>query len=222
LQRQQQATLAAQAERDLRVKKENALRDSRDQLSQAREQHAAAMAEIERLKAMLEQQQPAPATSARSAGTRVAMAAPPSSAKGVATDATISGHKVSIASELPADDDLQSELSYLGNKQQYLALLTAAGQQQGARARSKKVMHIKTYKDDRLSKQTSHSLRHLGNGLYQGRTVVRSGTTSFVIAGKHWRAEIPHSDHKQQYIFILDTRDNSNPELTMFDRSEVQ
>ena len=218
-----QATQQANSERQLRLKKENALRSSRDELTKSREQHAAAMAEIAALKAMLAEKEAAASVTKAAVPTSVAattLQASLASSPAVASDAIQApvGNNTSIKTAT-AESTIDS---LFGDKKQYLAMLSAAEQQKGARSRTNKILHLKTYKNRRMSKQTSHSLRYIGNGIYRGKTVVRAGETALVIGSKKWRSEIPAHDNKKQYIFLLDTRDKSNPNLKLFSRSEVQ
>ena len=181
------------------------------------------MTEIAALKAML---------AAKETATSVASVAVPTSVAATTLQASLASNPAvaNDAGRAPASDSkvintrsAESTINSLfGDKKQYLAMLSIAQKQQGARSRSNKILHVKTYKNSRLNKQTSHSLRHIGNGVYQGKTVVRAGETAFVIGSKRWRSEIPGRDNKKPYIFLLDTRDKSSPALKLFPRSEVQ
>lgn len=218
-----QATQQANSERQLRIKKEDALRSSRNELTKTREQHAAAMAEIALLKAMLAEKEVAASVANVALPTSIAattLQASLASNPAVASDAirTPASNSKAIKTET-AESTIDS---LFGDKKQYLAMLGVAQQQRGARSRTNKILHVKTFKNSRMNKQTSHSLRYIGNGVYRGKTVVRAGETAFVIGSKKWRSEIPGHDNKTQYIFLLDTRDKSSPELKLFPRSEVQ
>jgi hypothetical protein len=225
------------------------LRSSQDALSKTREEHATALAEIAALKARLARK-PAPANLPAKAITVATLAVPPH-AIASDTDGGTTLSRQAVAQEKSAIEATQQEIlmhktattnsapdtginagisdnidnntglpSLLGDKRQYLALVDTA--QQGARARTSKILTMNTYSDNRITRKTSHSLKHLGNGVYSGSTLVRSGMTTFVVGSKQWRWEIAEADNNQSFTFVLDTRDNSNTELKLFPAAAVQ
>ncbi len=217
--REHATALAKKKERELRMKKESALRANREALDRARNERAAAMAELAELKAKLAAQKRAkrhtistlPITAA---GVTVASSRP--------TSSPIRSQPAPLAARLPMDEKETEGLpSLLGDKAQYMALLETA-RQQGSRARSSKIMHMNTLADDRIIRKTAHSLKHRGNGVYEGRTPVRAGMTTLVVGSKQWRWEIPGNDNNTMYRFVLDTRDNSNTELKIFRAKDVK
>jgi chromosome segregation ATPase len=215
-----QATEQAKNERRLRLKKDAALRASRDELTKTRKQYAAAAAEIALLKSQLAEKEARASVAAAASSIAVATPLPTLSNRAAPLTGSTNSR---IDKRNSSTDNIQSAMKSLqGDKAQYIALLEAAGLKQGARSRINKILHVRTFKNSRLSKQTSHSLKYLGNGVYQGKTVVRSGETAFVIGNKKWQWTIPKTDNKKQYIFTLDSRDKANPKLKVFARSEVQ
>lgn len=207
-QARQQASQQAAQERQLRIKQQGALQTSQDELSRTKEEHAAAMAEIAALKAMLAEQEAAAAREAAQATVAVASLPEPAVANDASPVEQQAARSLADAPESPRD--------------KYMALIAVSEVQSGKKHRVNKIIHVKTYKDNRLSKQTSHSLRHLGNGIYEGRTAVRAGSNSFVVGSRQWRREIPAEHHKEDYVFILDTRDKSRQKLVLFARAEVE
>ncbi len=221
-QAREQADQEAQSERQLRLQGEGALRNSRDELSKARENHAAAVAEITTLKAMLAEKEAAASAAAASKAITVANLQAPQSAQAVtATDASDAVPPPVKTSPAPTEITQPASRSPLSSKEQYLELHGISAQQQGSKHRVNKIIHVKTYSKGRLSKQTSHSLKHLGNGIYEGKTRVRAGTTSFIVGGKQWRETIPESDNKRDYIFVLDARNKARMKLLLFARSDL-
>ena len=83
-------------------------------------------------------------------------------------------------------------------------------------------MQMKSMTDNRVSRETSHSLRHLGNNLYQGNSMLRAGATEFVIGGQRWTQQIPSSSDREPYVFMLDNRDNKQPKLLLFAQSDLK
>lgn len=226
LQMEQQARAHASAqakqERELRMKKESALRNSRAELDRAREERAAAMAELVELKAKLAAQRQAKNHTVRTITPATAAVTVASSQATLPSARRVPPAKANTATHINALDYGSEGLpSLLGDKSQYLALLETA-RQRGSRARSSKIMHMNTLADDRIIRKTAHSLKHRGNGVYEGKTPVRGGMTTLVVGSKQWRWEIPNSDHNKMYRFVLDTRDNSNTELKIFRSSDVK
>jgi chromosome segregation ATPase len=217
--REQATALAKKKERKLQMKKESALRDNREALDRARNERAAAMAELAELKAKLEAQKRA---KRRTVSTLPAAAAGVTVASNRPNSSPTRSQLAPLTARLPMDEEETEGLpSLLGDKAQYMALLETA-RQLGSRARSSKIMHMNTLADDRIVRKTSHSLKHRGNGVYEGKTPVRAGMTTLVVGSKQWRWEIPGSDNNTMYRFVLDTRDNSNTELKIFRSRDVK
>lgn len=216
--REHASALAKKKERELRMKKESALRANREALDRARNERAAAMAELAELKAKLEAQKRAKRLTASTlptaaAGVTVASSRP--------TSSPTRARLAPITARVQLEEETEGLPSLLGDKAQYMALLETA-KQQGSRARSSKIMHMNTLADDRIIRKTSHSLKHRGNGVYEGKTPARAGMTTLVVGSKQWRWEIPANDDNTMYSFVLDTRDNSNTELRIFRARDVK
>ena len=220
-QARQQAAAQARKERELRIKKEGALRNSREELDRVRAERAAALAELEELKARLAAQKQVrakprtilPAQGVTVASRQTIHATPPRSSEKLATAVPRPGAMTSTVPEgLP---------SLLGDKAQYLAMLETA-RQSGSRSRSSKIMQMNTLADNRVIRKTSHSLKHKGNGVYVGKTPVRAGMTTLVVGSKQWRWTIPKTDNNAMYRFVLDTRDKSNTELKIFRAADLK
>jgi myosin heavy subunit len=216
-QARQQASAQARKEKELRIKKESALRISREELERARAERAAALAELEKLKARLASKKQAPTARLGvlpAAGVTVAsrQSTLPASvpARDTPEPASVTPPHSEIATS--AADGLPS---LLGDKAQYLALLETAKQER-SRSRSSKIMQMNTLADDRVIRRTSHTLKHKGNGVYVGKTPVRAGMTTLVVGSKQWRWTIPKTDDNTVYRFLLDTRNRSNTELKIF------
>ncbi len=214
-QARQQAAAQARKERELRIKKESALRSSREELERARAERAAALAELEEMKARLALQKRARTKSVLPlAGVTVASrqsSLPISTpARETVAPASATAPRSEIATS--TSDGLPS---LLGDKAQYLALLETT-KQDGSRSRSSKIMQMNTLADDRVIRRTSHTLKHRGNGVYLGKIPVRAGMTTLVVGSKQWRWTIPKTDDNALYRFALDTRDKSNTELKIF------
>ncbi len=222
-QARQQAAALARKERELRMKKEGALRNSREELDQARAERAAALAELAELKARLAAQKQArtqPMGVLPAGGVTVASRQPtrttlPSASTELAPASTTAAQSAMAS---PPVDGLPS---LLGDKAQYLALLETA-KERGSRSRSSKIMQMNTMADDRVIRKTSHALKHKGNGVYEGRTPVRAGMTTLVVGSKQWRWTIPKTENNAMYRFVLDTRNKSSTELKVFRARDVR
>lgn len=215
-QARQQASKQAQSERELRLQREGALRSSHNELSKTRQAHAAAVEEIALLKAQLAAKEAtlkleaeAKAAAAASAVTVAKLSSP------TTTDASPTKHDTDPVAKNTAAEQAETLLS---DPLIYSHLMTVTTNP-GKKGRVNKILHMKTYKQDRLSKQTSHSLKHLGNGIYEGRTHIRAGETAFVIGSKQWRKTVPGTQSRKEIIFILDARNKSKPELLLFSNS---
>ena len=208
----QKASKQAASERQQRIAKENALRQREQELDRTRREHAAALAEIEKLKSRLVVGSTGAAAAPAVVRTPIPVAKPSTPAQPPARPA------------VATDGDSRSLTATLvkGGRKAYYRLLKVAGEDRARARKLQKIMHVKTYHDDRLLKQTSHSLKYLGNDLYEGKSIVRAGRTQFVIGGKQWIQQIPTSAHKDQYVFLLDYRNPATPELLLFARSDIQ
>lgn len=250
-QMEEQARLAASkqasSERQLRAATET-------QLEQTKADHAAAIAEIERLKAQLAQKEAAAAeqlardSAAADAAQAKAEAeiAEASAAEAAATAAAAetvarleqSGGSVDTSafkSEL-AQSNTATQLASADIKQadpklwtastegdavgQYKALMALAEQDDSTR-KLNKILHIKTYRNNDLTKQTSHTLKYLGNDQYKGRTRIRPGKTKFVVGRHSWDQKIERSENKAYYVFVLDYRDPKNPALLVLNETQL-
>jgi hypothetical protein len=235
-QQEEQAKQQRQAEKRAQRKQERALID-------AREEHAAALAEIKRLKEQLalspkyspnkspnkstnknknKNKPPKPATSVANQPKNLPIK--PKKEPADATHSKATNRAVAKRTQNKTSTPYLKRAQWVrgGGRARYHALLKSA-REDGTRSRvDSKLLQVQTYKGKQLLKQTSHSLKYLGNSLYQAKTVVRAGSTEFVVDGKRWSQRIPQSINKDQFVFLLDARNASQPELLLFAKNEVE
>ncbi len=214
----QAAARKAARESQLRREKEQALRDSEQELTRARREQEAAMKEIASLKARLATnsaaRQPSAAAVTAPPATRSTAPArpapPPSRRQAAPATADSSGSAAAVATLVR------------NGKDTYLKLIHDARSAGRSSRQLDKIMQMKSMTDHRVSRETSHSLRHLGNNLYQGNSMLRAGATEFVIGGQRWTQQIPTSSDREPYVFMLDNRDNKQPKLLLFAQSDLK
>ena len=213
----QAAARKAARESRLRREKELALREREEELSRARLDQEAAMKEIASLKARL-------ATSkagARAAPPVAAAAAAPRKPPAAATPAAAPRPRPAAA-PTPAPPTVPAATLVRNGKDTYLKLIHAARADDSRTRRLNKILQVVCLTTDRVSRETSHSLRHLGNNLYQGNSILRAGTNEFVIGDQHWSQQIPASADREPFVFMLDNRDARQPRLLLFAQSDLK
>ncbi|CAH0990526.1 hypothetical protein SIN8267_00618 [Sinobacterium norvegicum] len=85
-----------------------------------------------------------------------------------------------------------------------------------------KILHIKTYSNNELIKQSSHTMKYLSNDQYRAKAQVRPGTNKLIIGSNSWTVEIPSEDKRDNYYFILDNREAAKPEFKAYNSSLVK
>jgi chromosome segregation ATPase len=85
-----------------------------------------------------------------------------------------------------------------------------------------KILHIKTYSNNELVKQSSHTMKYLSNDQYRAKAQVRPGTNKLIIGSNSWTVEIPAEDKRDNYYFILDNRESSSPDFKAYNSSLVK
>ena len=224
----QAAARKAARESQLRREKEQALRDSEQELTRARREQEAAMKEIASLKARLATnsaaRQPSTAPVTTPVTVTVPVTAPPATrSTAPARPAPPPSRRQAAPATAGSSGSAAAVATLVRNgKDTYLKLIHDARSAGRSSRQLDKIMQMKSMTDNRVSRETSHSLRHLGNNLYQGNSMLRAGATEFVIGGQRWTQQIPSSSDREPYVLMLDNRDNKQPKLLLFAQSDLK
>ncbi|ROS04818.1 hypothetical protein EDC56_0331 [Sinobacterium caligoides] len=79
-----------------------------------------------------------------------------------------------------------------------------------------KILHVKTYHNKDLIKQSSHTMKYLGNEQYRAKVKARAGANKLIVGGNSWSIDMPRNQQRQSFDFVLDYRNPNKPILSAY------